>query len=115
MDKSQFESVEEYVRATSLGKLESLPKPELSNVIQVTCDTVVVRDGAILEKPASFEEAFEMIFGMIGKRVKVVSVVYLRNSAKMVWFEETSEVLMRSKEEISEEDISGYLDDVNYK
>lgn len=116
MDKSGFANATEYVRATCRGKLEALPRVTDPKTIQIACDTVVVRpdDGAILEKPATSQEAFEMIESLLGKRVKVVSVVHLRSWDKVECFYEESELLMRGKDEICGNDIAGYLEDVNY-
>lgn len=84
--------------------------------IIIACDTVIVRpdDGVILEKPSSEEEAFEMIVSLLGKRIKVISVVHLKFDNKIEFFHEESELLMRSRDEISKEDIYGYLEDINY-
>ena len=117
MDKSKYENATEYVRATCLGKLEALKIPESNDAIQVACDTVIVRpDGLILEKPADLDEAYEMIEGLLGKRVKVISVVHLRSkTGGTAAFHEESELVMRGSDEITEKDIYGYLEDVNYK
>lgn len=118
MDKTQYHSAEEYVRATCLGKLESLPLSDSANTIQVACDTVVVRpdDGKILEKPSSLAEAFSMLKSLLGKRIRVVSVVHLRQGSRIESFHEESELLMRNYgEEITDKDIYGYLEDVNYR
>ena len=116
MDKSSFPNAIEYVRATCRGKIEALPQPTYPQTIQIACDTVVVRpdDGAILEKPSTGQEAFEMIESLLGKRIKVVSVVHLRSKDKIECFHEESELVMRDKDEICEDDIFGYLEDVNY-
>jgi septum formation protein len=117
LDKARFNSALDYVRATCLGKLEALTPPSSSEVIQIACDTVVVRpDGAILEKPADAEEAFKMISSLFGKRIKVISVVHLRSSnSRIKCFHEESELIMRTREEISDDEIKGYLEEVNYK
>lgn len=113
-----FPDAIEYVRATCRGKIEALPVAEDEQTIQVACDTVVVRpsggNGIILEKPGTKEEAYEMIKSLMGKTVKVVSVVHLRSKRKIESFHEVSELVMRGDEEIGDEDILGYLDDVNY-
>lgn len=116
MDKSDFPDAIEYVRATCRGKLEALPRVTDPNSIQIACDTVLIRpdDGAILEKPSTHQEAFEMIESLLGKRVKVVSVVHLRSHDKIKSFHEESELFMRNKDEICGTDILGYLEDVNY-
>lgn len=119
MDKGLFPDAIEYVRATCRGKIEALPVPEDEQTIQVACDTVVVRpdsdgNGVILEKPGTRDEAYEMIKSLMGKKVKVVSVVHLRSRGKIEAFHEVSELVMRGEEEIGKEDILGYLDEVNY-
>lgn len=97
--------------------MEALKAPSSAEIIQIACDTVVVRpDGMILEKPADAKEAFEMISSLLGQRVKVISVVHLRSSTKGIkCFHEESELVMRPKEEITENDINGYLEEVNYR
>lgn len=97
--------------------MEALEAPSSPEVIQIACDTVVVRpDGMILEKPADAKEAFDMISGLLGKRIKVISVVHLRSSVSGIkCFHEESELIMRSKDEITANDINGYLEEVNYR
>ena len=115
MDKSKFDSALEYVRATCRGKLEALTVPSSVGIIQIACDTVVVRpDGVILEKPVNAREAFEMISSLLGERIKVISVVHLRSNSRIKCFNEESELIMRTREEISENEIKGYLEEVNY-
>lgn len=117
MDKSQFSTALEYVRATCRGKMDALEAPSSPEIIQITCDTVVVRpDGAILEKPADQKEVFEMISSLLGQRVKVISVVHLRSKLRGIkCFHEESELIMRSTDEITANDINGYLEEVNYR
>lgn len=105
----------EYVRATCRGKLEALAVPSSVGTIQIACDTVVVRsDGVILEKPADAKEAFEMIYSLLGERIKVISVVHLRSNSRIKCFHEESELIMRTRAEISENEIKGYLEEVDY-
>lgn len=120
LDKSQFLTPLEYVRATCLGKLEALSFEidDQGDSILIACDTVIVRDdGSILEKPADWHEAFEMIKSLLGHCVKVISVVYLKSTRKTVCFSEETELFMKSEDEdeISILDIEGYLSDINYK
>lgn len=116
MEKSEFESALEYVRATCRAKIEALQLPTSPEIVQIACDTVVLRpDGVILEKPKDEEEAFEMISSLLGQMVKVISVVHLRSAKKGIKsFHEESKLIMRGKEEITENDIKGYLEAVNY-
>lgn len=88
----------------------------------VSCDTVVVvvndaADGreVILEKPESEEEAFRMIKGLLGAEVRVISAVWMKRGDKKRCFIESTQVEMRSKQEISDADIRGYLQTVDYK
>lgn len=123
LDKSQFSSPLEYVRATCLGKLETFSIEELvgedqGENILMACDTVIVNaDGSILEKPGDWNEAFDMIKSFLGHCVKVITVVYLRSTRKTVSFFEETELIMKSEseDEITGSDIEGYLSDVNYK
>ena len=120
LDKSQFLTPLEYIRATCLGKLEALSSEieDQCGSILIACDTVIVRDdGLILEKPADWQEAFGMIKSMLGRCIKVISVVHLRSTDKTVCFSEETELFMKSEheDEISVLDIEGYLSDINYK
>jgi len=115
LEKSQFVNAVEYVRATCLGKINALAVPSDERVIQVACDTVLVTpEGKILEKPADWDEAFSMIKGMLGLQIRVISVVHLRRNGKIHCFSEESDFVLWDREEISDTDISGYLESVNY-
>lgn len=116
MDKALFEGAVEYVRATCLGKIEALSEPSGSE-IQVACDTVLVTpEGKILEKPGDWDEAISMLKGMLGKRIRAVSVVHLRAAGQNIQsFSEESYFSLRSAEEINDADLAGYLESVNYR
>lgn len=118
LDKTLFANEIDYVQATCKGKIEALPPAVDANTIQIACDTVVIRsDGAILEKPGDFIEAFEMIKSLLGKKVKVVSVVQMRSLDKITSFSEETTLEMRDLDEINDSIIEGYLNDpsINYK
>lgn len=109
---------EEYITATSEGKLDSI---EIKDQLVVSCDTVVVvlgsngRNEIILEKPESEEEAFKMIKGLLGAQVRVISAVWMRRGDRKHCFIESTQVEMRTVLEIGDDDIRGYLQTVDYK
>lgn len=60
--------------------------------ILVTADTVVVSGSEVLGKPASAEEATEMLKKLSGHRHKVITGVTLTSNSGAVTFSETTEV-----------------------
>lgn len=108
---------EEYIKATSEGKLDSVA---IGDQLVVSCDTVVVvvdkaNHEIILEKPESEKEAFEMIKGLLGAQVRVISAVWMRRGDRKHCFIESTQVEMRTGGEIGDDDIRGYLQTVDYK
>ena len=57
LDKSSFPAALDYVKATAKGKLDAfLSQPHLDFNILIVCDSVIVYQNKILEKPGSHEE-----------------------------------------------------------
>ena len=79
-DELPAEQVAEY-----LSQLKSEAYPEVlgDNDILLTADTVVVSDRRILGKPASAQEAVEMIRSLSGKEHEVITGVMLRRMAML--------------------------------
>lgn len=104
-----------YLHLDSVGKIDSITAEGEDDLI-VACDTVVLRRSSaeILEKPATRAEACEMIKSLLGSSIAVCSVVCMRRGERVHCFEEVTEVLMRSTEEIEDADLEGYLDSCNY-
>lgn len=79
LDKASFLSASEYVRATSQGKLDAV----LANMekngekwdLVITCDTVVVKDDKIFEKPKDNDEAVQFLKELSGDPHFVLSWV----------------------------------------
>ena len=84
LDKSLFASVEEYPRATAMEKDKDIAARIIGAgvdraTIVVTGDTVVVRDGAIIEKPENTKEsAVQMLWSHSGRVHHVVTGVVVR-------------------------------------
>lgn len=78
LKKELFQSPAEYVRATALGKLESLAsKTNLEYDILISCDTIVVFESNILEKPADEADHAKMMQNFSGKSNQVISHVFV--------------------------------------
>jgi septum formation protein len=82
-------------------------KEELDEEILLTADTTVLVDSQILNKPASREEAQDMLQMLSGLSHKVVSGVCLLHKGEMHSFDDITEVCFRK---ISEEEINFYID-----
>lgn len=84
---------------------------ELRNLIIIGADTIVVRDGEILGKPADEEDAFRMLRSLQGREHQVYTGVavldYLENGGKrVVNHAEETKVFVH---EMSEEEIWKYI------
>ncbi|MCK5820934.1 MAG: septum formation protein Maf [Bacteroidales bacterium] len=71
--------------------------------ILITADTIVLRDGLVLGKPHSFDEAVDMLVGLSGCQHKVITGVCLSSLDKTVEFAATTNVTFAvlSREEIT--------------
>ena len=85
-------------------------KNELENKLVLTADTTVLIDQQILNKPASPEEAAEMLQMISGRSHKVISGVCLLHESRKISFDDTTEVFFR---QLSDKEISFYIK--NYK
>ena len=75
MDKATFSSPAEYVTEYAKQKVLYVAEEEKDADMIIGCDTVVVRDGTILEKPSSKEDAVAMLTSLSGRRHTVYSGV----------------------------------------
>ena len=89
-------------------KSDAYPAELCEGDILLTADTVVVVDDDILGKPASREEAIEMIGRLSGRRHKVITGVTLRKAAVSKTFSVSSDVVFR---QLSREEIEYYVDE----
>lgn len=75
--------------------------------VLVTADTVVIIDGRILGKPASRQEAIDMLSCLSGRTHHVVTGVTLTTQAQTVTFSQTTAVHF---DKIAPADITAYVD-----
>jgi septum formation protein len=97
LDKASFSSPADYVQANALGKaLEVASRPDQVADLIIGCDTVVVLDGRILEKPTSEGDALKMLRALRGRSHTVVSGVAMftpgPKPAQLALFSEKTEV-----------------------
>ncbi len=88
-------------------KAEAYAAKMTGGELLITADTIVSAEGCILGKPASREDAIEMLRRLSGRRHEVVTGVCLSTKEKSVSFSVTSEVCFAR---IEEEDIVYYVD-----
>lgn len=93
MDEASFgtEDSLEYLKRITIAKLG----PGLRNTldVQVSADTIVVRDGAILQKPTDEEEAISMLTDLTNRAHLVLSGMAIRNSDQEIFDYDVSKVL----------------------
>ncbi|ELP91569.1 maf protein, putative [Entamoeba invadens IP1] len=77
LDKSLFKTEVDYVTANSKGKCFDVVKKIPDADLIVGCDTVVLFDNKIVEKPKDEADAYRILNMLSGKVHKVVSVVTL--------------------------------------
>ena len=92
----------EYVKRTAKGKLDCIT----SQYVVITGDTIIVRDGVILEKPASKEEAMSWFKSY--RCIDCISVAWIREGDKQECIAETSKIYFR--ENLTEDQIEGYFE-----
>ncbi|MBR7167447.1 MAG: septum formation protein Maf [Bacteroidales bacterium] len=111
------ENVKAHVPASEmpvlLAELKSLSytKEISSDEILLTADTLVVLNDAVLGKPHSRQEAFDMLSLLSGRKHQVYTGVCLRTSKLVKLFTEVTDVYFK---ELSNNEINYYLDNYNY-
>ena len=111
------ENVKAHVPASEmpvlLAELKSLSytKEISSDEILLTADTLVVLNDAVLGKPHSRQEAFDMLSLLSGRKHPVYTGVCLRTSKLVKLFTEVTDVYFK---ELSNNEINYYLDNYNY-
>lgn len=93
-----------------LGKSAGFHRALEQDELLITADTVVIVDGAVLGKPHSRQEAFQMLSLLAGRTHEVVTAVCLRTSGSQSCFTDSSLVTFAA---LSAEEINYYLD--NYR
>lgn len=76
------------------------------NTLIITSDTIVIREGEILEKPASYAEAKTMIGKLAGNKHVVVTGVCIQSLSKKVTFSDHTAVTFMP---LSESEIDYYV------
>ena len=92
-----------------LSQIKSTAYSDLATdgAVLITADTVVICDGRIMGKPATRDEAVEMLRALSGRQHTVVTSVTLRQGPKIRSFAETTIVNFA---ELSDAEISEYVD-----
>ena len=103
-DISQM-SVADLVESQALGKARCAVGVPQDGII-IGADTIVVKDGEILGKPSSQEEAKAMLRSLSGRQHAVLTGVAIKRGPKEVVFHVTTRVIFRR---LMEEEIQGYV------
>lgn len=98
------ETPEEYVRRLALEKAQAVRLGE--SEIVLGADTVVVLDGAVLEKPQDHQDAAGMLQALSGKRHEVLTGICLRSAGRTVIDAASTAVSFLP---LDPEEISGYV------
>ncbi len=99
----------EIVKELALLKASDIASQE-ADAIVIGADTIVAIDGRILGKPASKEEAFEMIQNMQGKKHQVYTGVAILDGEKRVNHAVRTDVYVNP---MTEEEILDYIESEN--
>jgi septum formation protein len=94
----------------SVGKSYGFHRALENNEILITSDTLVLREGKVMGKPASREEAYEMLKMLSGQDHKVITAVSIRDYKRIVTFSDTAIVSFKS---LTDNEIYFYID--NFK
>lgn len=76
------------------------------DAILIAADTIVCLDDEVLTKPANYDDAFNIISSLSGKKHEVISGVCLRSAKKKITFHAITEVYFK---QLSEEEIHHYI------
>ena len=94
----------------SVGKSYGFHRALENNEILITSDTLVLREGKVMGKPASREEAYEMLKMLSGQDHKVITAVSIRDHKRIVTFSDTAIVSFKS---LTDSEIYFYIDKFN--
>lgn len=100
----------ELTESLALNKGESVAKNQTDSAVIISADTVVVYKDKVLGKPKDFNDAFNMLKLLSGKKHKVVTTVCLIDTDKdeKIIKSETSEVVFNN---IEEDKIKNYINE----
>ncbi|GLB58371.1 Maf family protein [Cytobacillus sp. NCCP-133] len=96
---------EEIVKELAFRKANAVFKQSSDSYV-IGSDTVVVKDGQVLGKPASSEEAFSMLKSLSGTTHSVYTGVAILAPGKQVKFYEKTDVVFW---ELTDEEINSYI------
>lgn len=97
----------EYVAAfLSKLKAEAFPDELAENEILITSDTVVIQNGYALGKPATEQEAFDMIKSLSGATHTVMTAVTMMDRSRRITLEDETKVTFRF---LNEDEIWHYI------
>lgn len=94
-----------HVKDHALAKAEAIAKKYKERIV-IAADTIVVLDGAILEKPKDTEDAKKMLRTLCGRTHTVISAVALIKAGRVDLKTEETRVTMKA---FSEEEIEAYI------
>jgi len=99
-----FDKLAEYF---AQRKAEDVAQYYIHNTIVIGCDTTVLLDNELLEKPQNREEAIDMLKLLSGKTHKVISAICVIHKHKTLVYSDTAKV---SFDRLREEEINYYID-----
>lgn len=99
-------NVKEVAVFLAARKADSL-RSRITNEIVIAADTVVILDGAILNKPADRREAIDMLKHLSGRTHHVITGVHILSEDRESKFDDTTEVTFRR---LTQEEIEYYID-----
>ncbi|BDX36796.1 Maf-like protein [Tenuifilaceae bacterium CYCD] len=77
-----------------------------NDIILITCDTIVICDGAILGKPFDYSDAFKILQQLSGNKHTVITGVCLSVKSKSMCFSSQTDVYFRN---ITDDEINYYV------
>ena len=96
--------------ALSEGKSYGFHRPLEIDEILITSDTLVLCEGKVMGKPATREEAYDMLKMLSGQDHKVITAVTIRDHERIITFSDTAIVCFKS---LTDSEIYFYID--NFK
>ncbi len=91
-------------------KKAEVVRAQITNEVVIASDTVVILNDQIMNKPLSYEEAFNMLLQLSGQTHTVITGVCLLSKTKEVVFDDRTEVTFKK---LTTDEINFYID--NYK
>lgn len=113
--KEVYEDFPEHLKRTEVAEYLASHKADayqddLQDEVLLTADTIVCLGERILNKPANYEEAYEMLQALSGKQHEVITGVCVLMKERKTVFHDTTKVYFK---ELTEQEINYYI--TNYK